>query len=84
MADDDELLERITINPDILFGKPTIRGNRLAVEHVLGMMAHGTTEAELLENYDFLEPEDIQACLLYAAKQLNDQFLQDRRLDAAE
>jgi uncharacterized protein (DUF433 family) len=63
-----ELLDRITYNPEIFSGKAIIRGRRLAVEHVLEMMAAGSTIEELLEHYEWLEREDIQACLLYAAK----------------
>lgn len=62
----DELLQRITYNPDILDGKPTIRGRRLAVEHVLGMLAAGDSPETLMEGYDWLEREDILACLAYA------------------
>jgi uncharacterized protein (DUF433 family) len=63
---DEELLKRITFNPAIFGGKPVIRGMRIAVEHILGMLAAGSTVEELLEGYPFLEKEDIQACLLYA------------------
>jgi uncharacterized protein (DUF433 family) len=61
-----ELLNRIQINPTIFDGKPIIRGLRIAVEHILGMLAAGDTLATILEEYPFLEPEDIQACLLFA------------------
>lgn len=61
-----ELLKRITINPKIFGGKPIIRGRRLAVEHVLGMLAAGDTAEMLLAGYPWLESEDIQACLAYA------------------
>lgn len=63
-----ELLERITFNPRILGGKPIVRGRRLAVEHILGMMAAGDTTETLLEAYPWLEREDIRACLLYYSK----------------
>ena len=63
-----QLLERIIINPNIFGGKPIIRGRRLAVEHVLGMLAAGDTTQDLLEAYSWLEPEDIRACLLYARR----------------
>jgi uncharacterized protein (DUF433 family) len=63
-----KLLERITVNPKIFGGKPIIRGRRLAVEHVLGMLAAGDTVETLLAAYPWLELEDIQACLLYARK----------------
>ena len=61
-----KLLERITVNPKIFGGKPIIRGRRLAVEHVLAMLAAGDTIEILLEGYPWLEPEDVQACLAYA------------------
>jgi uncharacterized protein (DUF433 family) len=60
------LQERITYNPEIFGGKPIIRGRRLAVEHVLGMLAAGDTMETLLDQYPWLEREDIVACLLYA------------------
>jgi len=66
--DERKLLERITVNPKIFGGKPIIRGRRLAVEHVLGMLAAGDTPETILEGYPWLEPADIQACLLYARK----------------
>jgi uncharacterized protein (DUF433 family) len=66
--DEKRLLERITIDPKIFGGKPIIRGRRLAVEHVLGMLAAGDTPETILEGYDWLEPEDIQACLVYARR----------------
>ncbi len=63
-----ELLNRITVNPNIFGGKPIIRDHRLAVEHVIGMLAAGSTEQELLDGYDWLEPDDIRACLMYAQR----------------
>jgi len=63
-----ELLERITVNPGIFGGKPIIRGRRLAVEHVLGMLAAGDTEETILAGYPWLESEDIRACLVYARR----------------
>jgi uncharacterized protein (DUF433 family) len=64
--DEKKLLERITINPKIFGGKPIIRGRRLAVEHILGMLAAGDTADTILEGYPWLELEDIHACLAYA------------------
>ncbi|TAE31350.1 MAG: DUF433 domain-containing protein [Candidatus Kapaibacterium sp.] len=61
-----ELLQRITNNPSIFGGKPIIRGRRLAVEHVLGMLAAGDSVQTILQCYDWLEAADIQACLVYA------------------
>lgn len=63
-----DLLARITFNPQIFGGKPLVRGRRLAVEHVLGMLAAGDTTETLLAAYPWLEPDDIRACLLYAHK----------------
>lgn len=63
---ESELLQRITVNPEIFGGKPIIRGRRLAVEHVLGMLAAGDTPETILEGYAWLEPEDIQACLIHS------------------
>ena len=66
--DENRLLERITVNPQIFGGKPIVRGRRLAVEHVLGMLAAGDSAENVLEAYPWLEREDIQACLIYARR----------------
>ncbi len=66
--EEQELLERITVNPAIFGGKPIIRGKRLAVEHILGMLAAGDTPEVILQGYDWLEADDVQACLVYAHK----------------
>jgi uncharacterized protein (DUF433 family) len=63
-----ELLKRITVNPEIFGGKPIVRGRRLAVEHVLGMLAAGDTVDDLLQAYGWLEREDVLACLAYARR----------------
>ncbi len=57
--------ERIVTDPDILVGKPVVRGTRLAVEFVIDLMAQGWSELEILRNYPGLTYEDIQACLIY-------------------
>lgn len=62
------LIDRITANPAIFGGKPIVRGRRLAVEHVLSMLAAGDGIEDLLAEYPWLEREDIQACLLYAER----------------
>jgi uncharacterized protein (DUF433 family) len=64
--EEQKLLERIVVNPQIFGGKPIIRGRRLAVEHILGMLAAGDKPETILEGYSWLEPEDIRACLIYA------------------
>ncbi|MDO8969331.1 MAG: DUF433 domain-containing protein [Saprospiraceae bacterium] len=67
-ADTEHLLSRITVNPNIMLGKPTIRGTRLTVEHILKATVRGLTFGQLHEDFPFLEPEDIQACILYATQ----------------
>lgn len=67
---DQQLLERITLNPKFMSGKPVIKGTRLTVEYILNLLAHGATVTEILEQYDGLTLEDIQACLLFATKSL--------------
>jgi uncharacterized protein (DUF433 family) len=66
MTNEDKLLSRIVVDPSIFGGKPIIRGRRLAVEHILGMLAAGDTAEVILQGYPWLEAEDIQACLIYA------------------
>lgn len=65
---EDALLARITVNPDFFGGKPIIRGRRLAVEHVLGMLAAGDSVEDLLREYPWLERDEVQACLVYAKR----------------
>ena len=67
-ASEDALLARITTDPAIFGGKPIIRGHRLAVEHVLGMLAAGDPAETILQGYSWLEPDDIRACLVYARR----------------
>jgi len=67
---DKELLNRISINPKIMVGKPVIRGTRLTVEYILNLLGHGTTINEILKEYEGIEPEDIQACLLFASRSM--------------
>ena len=66
--DEQLLLTRITVNPRIFGGKPIVRGRRLAVEHILGMLAAGDSPEIILQGYPWLEREDIQACLAYARR----------------
>ena len=66
MTTETELLERITVRPDVFGGKRIVRDMRIAVEHILGMLAAGDTVQSILNDYPFLEPEDLQACLVFA------------------
>ncbi len=63
-----QILNRITINPEICHGKPTIRNKRYTVDLILGLLSAGSTHQEILDDYPKLEEEDILACLAYATK----------------
>jgi uncharacterized protein (DUF433 family) len=63
------LLGRITVNPEVMHGRPTVRDLRVRVADVLSLLAAGASESEILEDYPYLEPDDIRACLEYAAAQ---------------
>ena len=65
---DKELIERIVLNPNVMVGKPVIRGTRLTVEFILNLLAHGSKDNEILNEYKGLTIEDIQACILFATK----------------
>ena len=65
---DADLLARITVDPEIFGGKPIVRGRRLAVEHVLGMLEAGDDIETILEGYPWLEREDVLACIAYARR----------------
>lgn len=67
---DQQLLERIILNPKVMAGKPVIKGTRLTVEYILNLLAHNETIADILKEYKGLTIEDIQACLLFATKSL--------------
>ena len=67
-----ELLNRITIDPKIVAGKPVIRGTRLTVEYILNLLAHGATPGEIMEEYKGVTKEDIQACFLFVTKVLEE------------
>ncbi len=80
---DQQLLERITLNPRVMVGKPIIKGTRLTVEYILNLMAHGDTVAEILEEYKGLIHEDIQACLLFDAKSLENSVFMPLAVETA-
>jgi uncharacterized protein (DUF433 family) len=68
MKTEEELLERIVINPKVMGGKPIVKGTRITVEQVLKLLSQGLSTREILEDYPHLSKEDISAVLLYAAK----------------
>lgn len=67
------LNDRIVVDPQILTGKPVVRGTRLSVEFVVDLLAAGWTHAQILESYPHLSEEDIRACLAYASALLRDE-----------
>ncbi len=62
--------ERIILDPQVLAGKPVVRGTRLSVEFIVGLMADGWSEADILANYPGIERDDVRACLAYARDRL--------------
>ena len=68
---DQQLLRRIVCDPKIMVGKPVIKGTRLTVEYILNLLAHGSSATDILDEYEGLAPEDIQACLLFASQSLS-------------
>lgn len=69
------LIDRISIDPEIVHGRPAIRGTRVRVADVLSLLAAGASEQEILEDYPYLTADDIKACLEYAAAQANHAIL---------
>lgn len=65
--------DRIIVDSQILVGKPVIKGTRIAVEFVIDLLARGWTQEQVLQEYDHLTPEDIQACLAYAGELLKNE-----------
>jgi uncharacterized protein (DUF433 family) len=77
------LLQRITVNPEIFGGKPTVRGMRISVELILGLLAQGDTPQALLDDYPGLELDDIRACIAYAHAVVANDSLDAVRLTAS-
>jgi uncharacterized protein (DUF433 family) len=71
----DELLNRISINPNVCFGKPCIKGTRIWVSLILDFLASGMSQQEVLEEYPGLTPLDIQACLAYGAEMSRERYV---------
>ena len=68
-----ELLARITVNPDVMVGKPVIRGMRITVEQILKALGGGVSATDILEDYPELAPQDIQAAILYASERIENE-----------
>ena len=78
MSGKAELLDRITVRADVFGGKPIIRDMRIAVEHVLAMLAAGDTAETILQEYPELEADDIRACLQFAHRSMAGEHVYDR------
>ncbi len=72
----EELLSRISINPNVCFGKPCIRGHRIWVSLILDYLASGKSQSELLAEYPGLEEADIRACIAYGAEMSRERFVE--------
>ena len=66
----EKLLKHIVLDPDVMTGKPVIRGTRLTVQFILGLLAHGASVEDILDEYKGLTEDDIKACLLFATQSL--------------
>ena len=75
MTSRDELLKRVSINPQVCFGKPCIRGTRIWVSLIVDNLAEGVSEAELLAAYPQLQPQDIRSALAYAAEMTRERII---------
>lgn len=78
-----QLLEKIVMNPRVMTGKPVIKGTRLTVEFILNLLAHGATFQEIMAEYRGLTQEDIQACILFASKALENTAFMPLAAEAA-
>ncbi|MBU2446226.1 MAG: DUF433 domain-containing protein [Bacteroidetes bacterium] len=74
--DMDKLLERISVNPKICFGKPCIKGTRIWVSLILDFMANGMSIQEILQEYPHLTEEDIRACIAYGAEMSRERYVE--------
>ena len=68
---DEALINRISLNPKVMMGKPVIKGTRLPVEFIVNLMAHGATTEDILAEYEGLTEDDVKACLLFAGASLS-------------
>lgn len=69
---DESLLEHVTVDPAIMVGKPIIKGTRLTVEFILNLLGHGSTIQDIVDEYSGVTTQDVQACMLFASKSLED------------
>ena len=71
----ENILHLIEVNPKVMFGKPVIKGTRIPVDMILEKLAHGNTEAQILESYPNITAESISACLYYATLQIRNEHI---------
>ncbi|MBN2534407.1 MAG: DUF433 domain-containing protein [Spirochaetales bacterium] len=76
MTQKEELLSRISINPEICFGKPCIKGHRIWVSLILDFLANGTSISEIRKNYPGLEEKDVLACIAYGAEMARERYIE--------
>lgn len=69
---DEQLLQRISVNPKVMVGKPCIQGTRIPVDLILNLLAHGAPMSEILDEYSYITEDDVRACILFASRALND------------
>ena len=75
MTQHEELLKRISIDPNVCFGKPCIRGHRIWVSLILDLLSEGATHADIIKDYPQLDEADIKACLAYGAEMSRERFV---------
>jgi uncharacterized protein (DUF433 family) len=75
MMNKDELLARISVDPNVCFGKPCIRGHRIWVSMILDLLASGWTFAEIVDNFPGIDEDDIRACIAYGAEMSRERFV---------
>lgn len=75
MSDREALLKRVSIRPDVCFGRPTVRGTRIWVSLILDFLAAGETPEEILTRYPQLERDDVLACIAYGAEMARERFV---------
>lgn len=78
----EQLRNRIELNPEVLAGKPIIKGTRLSVQFIVGLLAHGETPHSIIAEYDYIDEQDIQACLLFANDVLESNFFTPMAISA--
>jgi len=76
MTQHDDLLKRISIDPNLCFGKPCIRGHRIWVSLILDLLSEGSTTSDILKDYPQLEEADIKACLAYGAEMTRERYVE--------